>query len=601
MAAALFQFNAWSLAVPAAVISGYWLAVRRARQAGLETGPFETACTWGLGIGFVVSHAVEVLFYDRAKLDREGIVTLFKFWEGLSSYGGFVGGTAGVLLFYRQPGKRLVAADCIVQGIVLGWIFGRLGCTIVMDHPGPKTDLWFGFPTSDGRRHNLGLYEMLFTLLVLLPANLWLHRRKPPTGSFVAATCMLYGAGRFALDFLRATDTENPDPRYGPFTLAHYLSIAIFLVGLAALLKARAPKVAAAAVAFLAVTSPLEAQEDGRAVPRDAEWRVLKPPAPDTILAVRGTKEGTILLLTRPGGLFRSAGDGWERLSDDLPEKAEFRAGFILDAGHVWGVRGDWNDHDVEARAVYGLGSAGRQWQELAKEQNHRSRPYQIRFADAKSGCLLGWNVSLETRDGGRTWTDLKWPIQEGSFVGGTIWGHGRQPRASAPDPSERKCWVFVSPDGRSWKPSPKDVNSVVPDLWDVKGLAFTDPRRGVVFGTRGEPGKGYRALLLRTTDGGESWSDVPVTPVKVRGENAWVTAARFESAALGWAVLDEVTWPKGGGPGTPTYTLLETRTGGETWREIRSGGEAILLLEPLGDGTVLAAGTGGLILRRGR
>ncbi len=237
--AALFQFNAWSLAVPAAVVSGYWLSVRRARQAGLETGPFETALTWGIGIGFVVSHAVEVLFYDRAKLDREGIVTLFKFWEGLSSYGGFIGGTAGFLLFYRQPGKRWLAADSILQGIVVAWIFGRLGCTIVGDHPGPRTDLWFGYPYPEGRRHNLGLYELVFTLVVLLPANLWLHRKRPPAGSFVALNCMLYGAGRFALDFLRATDVANPDPRYGPFTLAHILSVATFLLGVFALVKAR--------------------------------------------------------------------------------------------------------------------------------------------------------------------------------------------------------------------------------------------------------------------------------------------------------------------------------------------------------------------------
>ncbi len=239
--AALFQFNAWSVLVPAAVVSGYWLALRRARQAGIETGPFETALTWGIGIGFVVSHAVEVLFYQRHKLDQEGWITLLKFWEGLSSYGGFVGGTLGFLLFYRAKGRPcLPAADAVIQGLVLGWVFGRLGCAIVGDHPGPRTELWFGYPYEEGRRHNLGLYELAFTLLVLVPANLWLHRRNPPAGSFVGMNCMLYGAGRFALDFLRATDVRDSDPRYGPFTLAHYLSAALFALGLWALARARA-------------------------------------------------------------------------------------------------------------------------------------------------------------------------------------------------------------------------------------------------------------------------------------------------------------------------------------------------------------------------
>jgi hypothetical protein len=54
--------------------------------------------------------------------------------------------------------------------------------------------------------------------------------------------CLLYGAGRFALDFLRATDRTDSDPRYLGLTLAHYCSLGIFLFGLAVALLARARK-----------------------------------------------------------------------------------------------------------------------------------------------------------------------------------------------------------------------------------------------------------------------------------------------------------------------------------------------------------------------
>jgi len=77
----------------------------------------------------------------------------------------------------------------------------------------------------------MGLYELVFTVVVLFPANLLLYRKKPPTGSFVAMNCLVYGAGRFALDFMRATDTTGHDPRYLGLTLAHYCSLTIFLVG----------------------------------------------------------------------------------------------------------------------------------------------------------------------------------------------------------------------------------------------------------------------------------------------------------------------------------------------------------------------------------
>ena len=117
--------------------------------------------------------------------------------------------------------------------------FGRLGCTVSGDHPGPRTNFFLAFPYGDGPRHNLGLYEMLFTLLVIVPANLMLNRRKPPVGSFLALDCLLYGAGRFALDFLRATDLPDADPRYFGLTLAHYCSLAVFVFGLWMLVLAR--------------------------------------------------------------------------------------------------------------------------------------------------------------------------------------------------------------------------------------------------------------------------------------------------------------------------------------------------------------------------
>jgi phosphatidylglycerol:prolipoprotein diacylglycerol transferase len=123
--------------------------------------------------------------------------------------------------------------------MILAWIFGRFGCTVSGDHPGPLTNVWYAYPYPDGARHNLGLYEMLYTIVVLFPANLLLHRVKPRLGSYLAMNCLLYGAGRFALDFLRATDRADMDPRYGGLTLAHYCSLAVFVFGLYVLVQSR--------------------------------------------------------------------------------------------------------------------------------------------------------------------------------------------------------------------------------------------------------------------------------------------------------------------------------------------------------------------------
>ncbi len=248
LAAGLFQFNVWSFAVPAAIISGYWFALRRAREAGLNTREFESSMEWAIGGGLVISHMVEILLYQPQRLKAEGWLTLFKFWDGLSSYGGFFGAILMCTIFYRVLRRRRwwLEADLIMQGLMLGWIFGRFGCTVSGDHPGPRTTVPWAYPYDppDGPRHNMGLYEMVFTALVLFPANLILHRFKPPVGSYIAMNCLLYGAGRFALDFLRATDVDHPDPRYLGLTLAHYCSLAIFLFGLYAAIQSRRGKLA---------------------------------------------------------------------------------------------------------------------------------------------------------------------------------------------------------------------------------------------------------------------------------------------------------------------------------------------------------------------
>jgi phosphatidylglycerol---prolipoprotein diacylglyceryl transferase len=255
----LFRFNVWSFAVPAAIISGYWFAVRRAKQAGVASREFENAIEWCVGGGLVISHMVEILLYQPHRLKAEGPLTLLKFWDGLSSYGGFFGAILMMTISYRVLRRRRWwrEADLIMQGLILGWIFGRFGCTMSGDHPGSRTTLPFAFPYPEGPRHNLGLYEMVFTLVILFPANLLLHRRKPPVGSFIAMNCILYGIGRFALDFLRATDRTDADPRYFGLTLGHYCSLGLFVFGVIVALLAKAGK----------LTDPLPAPPPGEKQP----------------------------------------------------------------------------------------------------------------------------------------------------------------------------------------------------------------------------------------------------------------------------------------------------------------------------------------------
>jgi phosphatidylglycerol:prolipoprotein diacylglycerol transferase len=235
----VFKFNFWSLTIGTGIVIGYLLALRRARKLGVEERTFEHSIWWALGVGFLVSRMVEVLFYRPDLLRTEGWTTLFKVTEGISSYGGFLGALLGMSGYYLYKRRRWWReADCLIEGFMVAWVFGRLGCTIAGDHPGPRSaDAWWAYHYPDGPRHNLGFYEMLFTLLVIVPVNFYLTRRPQPEGRVTGMTCLLYGLGRFALDFLRATDVPHADPRYAGFTLAQIASLALALFGAVVLIR----------------------------------------------------------------------------------------------------------------------------------------------------------------------------------------------------------------------------------------------------------------------------------------------------------------------------------------------------------------------------
>jgi phosphatidylglycerol:prolipoprotein diacylglycerol transferase len=158
---------------------------------------------------------------------------------GISSYGAVVAGA--VAFFYYSKVKRLDRrkwADMAAWGAAGGWLLGRLGCAVVHDHLGQKTDFFLGVnvPIKDRagnvvdvvRTHDLGLYEF-FVWVVLLASLLLLERwkgRKP--GFLMGFLAVTYSIPRFLFEYLRL---ETTDPRHLGLTFAQWASIGAFLLG----------------------------------------------------------------------------------------------------------------------------------------------------------------------------------------------------------------------------------------------------------------------------------------------------------------------------------------------------------------------------------
>lgn len=237
----IVEIEPFGILSAAGVLVAAFLVARAARRDGLDVSPLQDLVLWALGGGVIVGHLVHVLLYHPEELQRSAWQIL-KVWDGLSSMGGLIGGIIGSLLFFRKSGLRVAEyTDAIALGMAPGWGVARIGCFLVHDHPGQPTHFFLAvdFPPTvypGGPRHDLGLYEAL--VLASLAAILWaLHSRGVLKGRLIALLALSYGAIRFLLDFLRATDLPYVDKRYLGLTPAQYVAVALVGWGIYALTR----------------------------------------------------------------------------------------------------------------------------------------------------------------------------------------------------------------------------------------------------------------------------------------------------------------------------------------------------------------------------
>jgi phosphatidylglycerol---prolipoprotein diacylglyceryl transferase len=261
----------FGLLVATGVLVGTSVTTRRARYLGYDLVQLNSFVTWMLVSAFVLSHVLDSLFYHWDEVRSRPWSLLF-LWEGLSSFGGFVGALLGIVLwkYYvaadgpglrrrAQPVPILPFADLVLSVFPLGWMFGRAGCSTVHDHlgaratadtllavehplragDGPVTQFGFiEFIHGHDPRFDLGLLELLFTI-VLAACFALTWRRRVAIGTYVIVSALAYAPVRFAMDFLRIPESEGGDTRYAGLTPAQYGCIALFLYGVAMIFYVR--------------------------------------------------------------------------------------------------------------------------------------------------------------------------------------------------------------------------------------------------------------------------------------------------------------------------------------------------------------------------
>jgi phosphatidylglycerol:prolipoprotein diacylglycerol transferase len=225
------SIHAFGILVAIGILVGLKLTKKRGRELGLVDENVDSMVTWSLVTGFICAHLFDVFAYQTFG-PRPTFIDIINPISGLSSFGGFTGALIGLFgwcWLKRRP--VMPYADSLAYGLATGWMFGRLGCFTAHDHPGRHTSFFLAVQYPGGARHDLGLYEAIWAGLVALAFALLRRRRKQPLGLYVTLLTLLYAPVRFGLDFLRATDVPEPDPRYFGLTPAQWGCMLVLLAG----------------------------------------------------------------------------------------------------------------------------------------------------------------------------------------------------------------------------------------------------------------------------------------------------------------------------------------------------------------------------------
>jgi phosphatidylglycerol:prolipoprotein diacylglycerol transferase len=240
------EITGYGIMMMVAFLMGGWLVSLELRRRGFVED-YAADMVAAAVIGGIIGAKLWYVALTRdmgALLSRGGLV-----W-----YGGFLGGTAAVILNgWRLRVPLRWTMQLVAPALAAAYALGRVGCFLVNDDYGrPSSVPWavrfphglppstagnmqhlFGIPVPAGTGpstvlavHPTQLYET--TLMLVAFAVLWsLRRRARPVGWLFGLYLVFAGAERFAVEFLRAKD----DRFLGPFTVAQLTSVILIGVG----------------------------------------------------------------------------------------------------------------------------------------------------------------------------------------------------------------------------------------------------------------------------------------------------------------------------------------------------------------------------------
>jgi len=229
-----FVVSSFGLMVALAFLAGYWIASLEFKRKKLDDKLLGNILLLSM-LGGIGGAKLMYIFENVPLSDLISSPFTHIFSRGgLTFYGGFIG---AVLLFWLLTIKNKVSffkvMDAITPALAIGHSIGRIGCFLVGDDYGIKSDVpWAvafpkGLPPTTDPVHPTQVYEVI--LMGLIFFVLWkLRKRNTPDGWLFSILIILAGIERFLIEFIRST-TPSPIP---DLSVAQLIAIGLIVIGI---------------------------------------------------------------------------------------------------------------------------------------------------------------------------------------------------------------------------------------------------------------------------------------------------------------------------------------------------------------------------------
>lgn len=208
------------------------LAYYRVKKAGLQTDMVWNIALYGILGGLVGAKLLYIITELGAIIENPAL--LLDVGNGFVIYGGIIGGVLTVWLYCKVKKVSFMDyLDPVIPAVPLAQAFGRIGCFFAGCCYGKATDGWCGVVFPAGSLAPAGVPLIPTQLLsaagdlLIVALMLLVSRHRKYRGQVAAWYMLLYGVGRFLIEFLR----NDPRGAVGILSTSQFLSLFIVLGG----------------------------------------------------------------------------------------------------------------------------------------------------------------------------------------------------------------------------------------------------------------------------------------------------------------------------------------------------------------------------------